>query len=232
MTNFTLRKLFACCVAACISNVVANNANSQVDAYSPDIVVLDGSKSLAIKPHPSLGVSGDLTIEFWAAPGWEQDPGYDPVIVSNLSAEKASYIVAILRDREGVGVVSGEKEIVAPFNFKDGKLHHVAIIQSGNELLISIDGVIRGVSEMKLNVNEVDAFWIGSIDGSLGAFIGDIGQLRIWNDALDLETLEAFKLQSAFSQYVPAHPFIDALIAVSVFPEAGLLLVESQTDAQ
>lgn len=232
MADLTARAVAACWLAACISNTVVNEAMAQGGDYSPDFAVFDGSQSMAIQPDPALAVNGDITVEFWVAPGWENDPGFDPVVVSNISVENASYIIAIMRDRDGVGVLSGGAETVAPFDFSDGKLHHVAIIAANDGFSIVVDGGVRGISETALGAYDVDAFWIGSIDGSLGAFTGYIGQLRIWNAALDLETLEAFKFQPAFPQGDIVHPFIDALVAASMFPEAGLLLVENETAPQ
>lgn len=219
-------------LAAALAIAAAGQAQAQDGNYSPDIASFDGTRSMAIQPDPALAVNGDITVEFWVAPGWENDPGFDPVVASNISVENASYIIAIMRDRDGVGVLSGGAEIVAPFDFSDGKLHHVAIVAADDGFSIIVDGSVRGISETALGAYDVDAFWIGSIDGSLGAFTGDIGQLRIWNAALDLETLETFKFQPAFPQGDIVHPFIDALVAASVFPEAGLLLVENDNTPQ
>lgn len=197
---------------------------AQSAAYSPDIASFDGTQSMAIEPDNIYRVDEEATIEFWVAPGWSDIPDYDPVVFSNLGENSANYIIAVLRERDGIGVLSGDTETVAPFDFTDDRLHHVAIVQSEGALNIVIDGAVRGVSETALQSLDVNALWIGTANGEAAPFLGDVAQLRIWGVAVSLDMLEQFKLANPLSEGAPPHPDLDSLVAFSVFPEAGLLV--------
>lgn len=208
----------------------AGFAAAQTKAYSPDMMTFDGRRTVAVPGDRVFAVDGDETIEFWVGPDWTADPGYDPVVVANIGKTGASYIIAILRDRDGVGVLSGETETLAPFDFTDGRLHHVAVVQSGGALHIVVDGAVCGTSEVGLSSRPVGGVWIGSADGRTAPFPGAIGQLRFWNAAVDLETLDAFKLVDVLSDDGLDHPYASDLVAVSAFPDSGLLIAKEQRE--
>ena len=84
------------------------------------------------------------TIEFWVVPDWTSDPGYDPVIICNAGPEGASYLVAMLRDRDGIAIAAGEEEDVVTFDFSDGQLHHVAVVQYDDGTAVFVDGEVAG----------------------------------------------------------------------------------------
>ncbi len=199
-------------------------ALAQPAAYSPDIASLDGTQSMAIEPDNIYRVDGDATIEFWVAPGWTETPNYDPVVVSNLGETGVNYIIAVLRERDGIGVLSGDTETLAPFDFTDDRLHHVAIVQLDGALNIVIDGAVRGVSETGFAASDVNSLWLGTANGEAAPFIGDVAQLRFWSAAVGLDTLEQFKLANPLSEDAPAHPDLESLVAFSAFPDASLLV--------
>ena len=158
-------------------------ALAQPAAYSPDIASFDGTQSMAIEPDNIYRVDGDATIEFWVAPGWTETPNYDPIVVSNLGENGANYVIAVLRERDGIGVLSGETETLAPFDFTDERLHHVAIVHSEGALNIVIDGAVRGFSDTGITSFDVSSLWLGSANGEASPFIGDVAQLRFWGTA-------------------------------------------------
>jgi hypothetical protein len=213
----------------CVS-VAGYMAVAQTNAYSPDMMTFDGRRTIAVPSDEAFAVEGEETIEFWVGPDWTTDPGYDPVVVSNVGRNGASYVIAILRDRDGVGVLSGGVETLAPFDFTDGRLHHVAVVQSDGALHIIVDGDVRGTSSAGLSAQPAGGVWIASADGRTAPFLGAIGQLRFWNAAVDLETLDAFKLVDVLSDDGPDHPYTSVLAAVSAFPDPGMLIANRQEE--
>ena len=72
---------------------------------------------------------------------------------------------------------------------------------------------------------------IGSL-GGYSPFIGEIGQIRFWDEPIDPETLVDFAWKPLASDGPNAHPDIAALVAVSTFgnPETGGFLFFAPAD--
>jgi len=197
--------------------------------YEPDVIELDGSNSLAFDSAPQLALADGGTLEFWVAPGWQSDPGYDPVIVSYAGPEGAAYLVAMLAQRDGLVIAAGESEDYFAFDFSDSNLHHVAISQLEDGLVVMVDGQTLGVSDLMFADLPAESLWVGTINGQDDAFVGAIGAVRIWNAVIDAEELVAFALMDVFEN---DHPDIDNLSAVSDFTTRQLLLVDGVDDPQ
>ncbi len=196
--------------------------------YTPDVAEFDGSNALSFDPAPQLRLVDGGTIEFWVAPDWTDDPGYDPAIISSIGPEGLSYLVAMLRDRNGIAFAAGNEEDVATFDFTDGRLHHVAINQFEDGIVIMIDGQVVGTSELRSLDLPSAAIEVGSIDGLNNPFKGAIAGLRVWNTAVARETLVEFALQDIFAA---DHPDLEALMAMSDFANGEILVVESNVEA-
>ena len=82
---------FALGIAAVSPALAQKTGASASEPYKPDIAVFKGGDSIVLAPNRSLMLSGDGTIEFWVAPAWKKDPGYDPVVISNAGPDGASY---------------------------------------------------------------------------------------------------------------------------------------------
>ncbi len=208
--------------AICIMSLCS--MSSYASDYVPDIAEFNGASSISIEPDPVLSLEDGNTIEFWATPDWTEELQYDPVMVSNAGEQGPSYIVAMLRDRSGIGVVSGDKEVVAAFDFTDGVLHHIAIVQGEGHLAIFIDGKTRLVTPMSYEKLPSSGFWIGTADGKTSPFMGALAQLRIWNTALDLSRIIEFSGKDIFPPDYEDHPAIDHLVAISDFSNRDLLI--------
>jgi hypothetical protein len=208
--------LLACSLS--LGGVVAT-----AQAYQPDSMVFDGELSLDFPPSPRLVLADGGTLEFWVAPNWEADPGYDPVIIASAGPEGPAYLVAMLRERDGIVFAAGDEEAVFLFDFTDGQLHHVAISQYADGIEVYVDGRQVGNEPIMALDLPVNGVWLGSIDGENNAFRGVLAGLRLWQQVVPRETLVAFALRDIFDD---DHPQLDALAAMSDFSEPALLLVE------
>lgn len=210
-----LRVLASSCVLLLVST-------SALAEYSPDVLELDGKSGLMFPAFEEVYLGSGGTVEFWVAPDWTKDPGYDPVVLSNAGVEGASYLVAVLRDRDGIGVVSGESEHMVGFDFSDNSLHHVAIVYLEGQLVVYIDGRLQSTSEFNLLDLPATGLWIGTADGSMAPFVGAIAELRIWGTPVAQKSLVEFAGQDV-RDGTSGHPDFSTLRAVSDFTEAELL---------
>ena len=221
----TTHRIIACLVA-CASLIIANVAAAQ--SYRPDVMEFDGRNSLTFDPAPQMILADGGTIEFWVVPDWTEDPGYDPVIVCNAGNEGASYLIAMLRDRDGLAIAAGDQEDVVTFDFTDGRLHHVAVNQLEDGIVVFVDGQVVGTSELLLLDLPSTAVWVGSIDGRNNSFAGAIAGLRVWDRPIEQEQIVEFAMKDVFDN---DHPDLASLAAMSDFRAGELLLVEPTTEA-
>ena len=191
--------------------------------YTPDVAEFDGSNTMTFEPTPQLDLAGGGTIEFWVVPDWSEDPGYDPVVICNAGPEGASYLIALLRDRDGIAIATGDEEEVAAFDFTDGRLHHVAISQFEDGTAIFIDGQVVGTSDLRFESRPSAAVWIGSIDGENNHFRGAIAGMRFWDVVVEQETLVDYAMRDIFAEEHPDLPFLSA---ISDFGNDEILLAE------
>lgn len=194
---------------ACLSPVWASD-------YIPDILDLDGSNGLSFPPNSTLTLRGGGTIEFWVVPDWKTDPGYEPVIISNTGEQGPSYLVAMLPNKQGLVVYSGNKRLEAAFDFTDGQMHFVAVVDFGDTLNILIDNRLIAAGEMTLVDLPSSGFFIGTADGERYPFVGAIAGLRVWDIPLDPYTLIEFAMKN-IEHSSNTHPDIDYLLGLSRF---------------
>lgn len=194
------------------------------ESYVPDVAEFDGSNALTFAPAEQLDLAGGGTLEFWVAPDWTADPGYDPVIVCNAGPEGPSYLVAMLRDRDGLAFATGAEEDVVTFDFSDGQMHHVAMVSLEDGTAFFIDGQLAGLSELVIEDLPSVGLWVGSIDGENNQFQGAVAGLRVWDTVVVQEALVNFAMQDVFDG---DHPDLAALAAMSDFASGELLLVDA-----
>lgn len=206
------------------SVLLALSAPIAAQSYTPDLLELDGTVTLQFPADDRMALEGGATIEFWVQPDWKSDPGYDPVILSNAGEEGALYLVAIAREKDGLGIMSGDLFEMVPFDFTDGKLHHVNITDYGDTMLVFVDGVL--ISELPLTFKKRPSkgFWIGSADGENDPFVGAIAGLRIWDIAVDADNVLDFMMALVAPQTGKDHPDLKWLVGVSDFQNKGFLL--------
>ena len=214
--------VLAVLIAVCISSVPAASAADTATDYTPDIYEFNGGNSLIFEATPDLNLAAGGTIEFWVAPDWTEDPGYDPAIICNAGLEGPLYLIAMLRDRDGLALVAGEEEDVVTFDFDDGELHHVAVSQLADGVAVFVDGRLAGVSDLVFADLPSIGLLVGSIDGVDNQFTGAIAGLRFWRTVVDQENLVRYALADVFEA---DHPDLEALTAMSNFNDGALLVV-------
>ena len=197
---------------------------AMAQSYVPDVLVLNGTSTLEIPADDRLLMEGGSTIEFWVQPDWKEDPGYDPVVLSNAGSEGPSYLVALLRNKDGIGVMAGDRSAIAAFDFSDGKLHHVAIVDDGISIAVLVNN--RPITKVDFGFRKLPSagFWIGSADGENAPFKGAIAGLRLWDIALAPEVIGAFGLADITDDEKPAHPDLQWLIGRSDFANLDFIL--------
>ena len=213
-------------IATAVFLLAAGHSAAQAD-YTPDVASFEGGDGMALGADPAFDPIGTNTIEFWVAAGWSSDPGYDPVVICNTGPTGTAYLVAILRDRNGLGIVSGDTEVYAAHDFSDGQLSHVAIVEGEGALTIIINGQVRAIHEIDFQETPGAELFIGSADGETAPFIGAIGQLRMWRTAMALETLGAYVMAPPLSPTSGDHPDIDALSMMSAFGDRTVLISDA-----
>ncbi len=149
------------------------------------------------------------------------------MIIANAGPQGPSYLIAMLRDRDGLAFAAGEEEAVFLFDFTDEQLHHVAVSQVEDGIVVMIDGRFAGDSDIQALDLPSAGFWVGSIDGENNRFRGVLAGLRVWSEAVDRNTLVQYALQDVVEG---DHPHLASLAAMSDFTNGELLVVEATAD--
>ncbi|MEL7199607.1 MAG: LamG-like jellyroll fold domain-containing protein [Pseudomonadota bacterium] len=200
--------------------------------YQPDVLELDGATTLVFPAHETLDLSGGATIEFWVQPDWESAPGFDPVILSYAGEQGASYLVAMLRDRDGIGIMSGDTFMVAPFDFTDGEMHFVAIIDYGDRTEVLVNNTLVAVLDMTIQSLPADGLFIGTADGTNDPFLGGIAAVRLWGIPLSQDVLLQHAMRDLLDEERAQHPDLRFLIAHSAFGTEDFRLAAANADPQ
>lgn len=201
----------------------------QAADYQPDIREFSNQDDLGFPGDEAFGFGEQATLEFWAAAGWDQDPGHDPVLVYHADEEGFIYVLAMLADRSGLTLQAGDSADELAFDFTDGRLHHIALVHLGDTAAVMIDGQILGRMDMQIPPRTGSTFRLGSAPGPTAAFQGALGGLRIWRIALERETLIDFALANPFSAAAP-HPDLEDLAAYSALNEDTIDLIPEITE--
>lgn len=200
--------------------------------FAPVMETFSGKSARSYGPSPALDINGYGTIEFWVAAKWTQNPGYDPAIMAYYGPKGARFAIYITGDAKALGVQAGPHYEKVAFDFSDGELHHVALTTIGETVIVMIDGEVQPEA-LKFGFGDFapKAFSIGAA-GNVSPFIGQIGQIRIWDEPIDPDVLVAFSWKALGAEDPDAHPDIDALVGVSAFgnPETGGFIFEGDPD--
>ncbi|MEO0464432.1 MAG: LamG-like jellyroll fold domain-containing protein [Pseudomonadota bacterium] len=218
-----MKQLIHCIILACVG-LLAVPASAQ---YAPDVMEFDGVTTLGFPADESLDLSGGATIEFWVQPDWETAPAFDPVVLSYAGEKGASYLVSVLRDRDGLGIMSGDTFIVAPFDFTDGKMHFVAIIDYGDRTEVMVDSTLVAVLDLTIKSLPADGLFIGTADGTNDPFLGAIAAVRLWGVPLSQDTVLKYSMRDILDEERAEHPDLRFLIGHSAFNSEDFLLASA-----
>ncbi|MEM6585209.1 MAG: LamG-like jellyroll fold domain-containing protein [Pseudomonadota bacterium] len=216
-------------LALAISPLAPMAASAQ--DYTPDVIELSETGPFAFEPAPQLDLSGGGAVEFWIAPSWTADPGYDPPVIVNIGPQGIAYMVSVARDRDALIFANDADEDVFVTDLADGQLHHVAINVMEDGVEVYVDGVVIGTSALRPLALPSSGLFVGGLgtEGS-GQFEGAIAQLRFWKEPLYAEDIVAFRLRDVVDPVAGDHPDVDNLSAVSDFTTQELLLVDGVED--
>ena len=218
-------------LAAVLAPLAWSASAEAQERYRPIVAKFSGKGALILPPAPALSINGSGTIEFWVAAKWTSDPGYDPGIMAYTGPKGPRFAFVVSSDRQALGVYAGIFYDTVAFDFSDGRLHYVAIETIGDVIDVYIDGELRG--SLGFGFAELPAvdFTVGSI-GNFSPFIGEIGQIRIWDEPIDPDTLSAYALAPLSGPGATPHPQMEALVGVSAFanPETGGFVFVGEPD--
>ncbi|SIN68252.1 Concanavalin A-like lectin/glucanases superfamily protein [Parasphingorhabdus marina DSM 22363] len=201
--------------------------------YTPDVIELTETGPFAFEPAAQLDLSGGGAVEFWIATGWMQDPGYDPPVLINIGGEGISYLISVMRERDGLVFANADDEDVFLVDLSDGNLHHVAINVMDDGIEVYVDGVVIGTSDLRPLSLPSSGLYVGGLGlEDAGKFTGAIGQLRFWKEPLREQDIVAFRMRDVLDPDAGDHPDAEHLSAMSDFSTGQMMLVESVGDAQ
>jgi len=208
--------------ATLVLSAVPQIASAQDANFMPLMATFTGKEALVLSPTPSLDINGFGTVEFWVQAGWTGDAGYDPAIMGYSGSSGARFGIYLTRDAQALGIQAGPYYDTIDFDFSDGQLHYVALSVIDDTISVMIDGELQDTLGFGFADLPGTSFSIGSI-GRFSPFIGRIGQVRIWDEPIEPDTLVNFSWREIAADGPGAHPDIDALVGVSAFgnPETG-----------
>lgn len=219
-----MRKLIlTACYAATLTTlpygaVTAQPARQPVAIVTtdPQLALFNGTNAISLPGTESLNLTDVSTIEFWVKPNWTR-LAYAPVIVSAFSDEAVRYAVVMTANKKAIGLYSGNDWDYVEFDFDDGKSHHVAFVNMGELTDVYIDGdLVDSISQPIADI-PIRTFHIGTLNGFDNQFIGNIGEVRLWDTALDGDDVARFMRDHIFSAEGLQHPDLASLVGVSDF---------------
>ena len=194
--------------------------------YTPDTIEFPSSAPLAFDSAPILSLPEGGAIEFWVGTDWTDNPGYHPVILANGSAESPIYQISITANQDALLVQTGHDFGQFPFNFSDGRTHHVALLDFAEQMIAFVDGKLLGSVEMSIQPGPVSEFIVGSASGGKAPFIGAVSAIRIWDVPPEPEDTAGYALRDVNDASDP-HPNLDNLVGISDFRNGTFSIVDS-----
>lgn len=201
--------------------------------YSPDIIELGETGPFAFEAAPQLDLSDGGAVEFWVAPSWSADPGFDPPVLLNIGPKGISYLISVMRERDGLVFANDTDEDVFLADLTDGNLHHVAINVMDDGLEVYVDGLVVGTSDLKPSALPSSGLYVGGLGvENTGSFEGAIGQLRFWKEPLYEEDIIAYRMRDVLDAQEGDHPDAANLAAMSDLATGQMLLVDAIGEAE
>lgn len=189
---------------------------ASAEGYRPALAKFNGQEGASFPDDVSLNFKRFGTIEFWVAARWDS-VDYDPAIVSYLGNLGPRFAILMPADKQGIGMMADQKWEVAPFDFSDGKLHHVAFIVIDSRTSVFIDDELAAILPIGIADLPAHSFSIGSFNGKDAGFVGALAGLRIWDSAVDPDDIAAYKLVDLNSAKGAEHPSQYTLVGTSDF---------------
>ncbi len=192
---------------------------------APASIRLDGQNGVTVPGDAALDLAFAGTIEFWIAPAWASSIDHDPTVLANVGETGVRYSIHVTADRKAIGLYAGENWQTVPFDFTDGRLHHVAMTTLDGVTDVIVDGTSRGLLGLEYDGSVAgQTFVVGSFDGKVAPFKGMLAGLRIWNTPLVDAELSRYSQFDVDDTAFAGHPAIRHLVASTAVENGRLTL--------
>lgn len=195
---------------------LAQPVQTAITTEDPRNATFNGTNAISLPAHDSLNLTDVSTIEFWVRPNWT-NLSYAPVIVSAFADDAVRYAIVMTARKDAIGLYTGTDWDYVQFDFNDGRAHHVAFVNNGAESEVYIDGELAGAIAQPIQDIPARTFHIGTIDGFENQFVGTIGEVRLWDNALSPEDISEHMNHHILSAKGLEHPDLISLVGVSDF---------------
>ncbi|MEL7408479.1 MAG: LamG-like jellyroll fold domain-containing protein, partial [Cyanobacteria bacterium J06558_2] len=156
--------------------------NTVQDVTADGVLSLDGSGDYVKVANSSELSLTDGTIEFKVTPDWAPgEKNFNPAVLANRDTTGTNYSIHMLRNLDGIGFWNGSQVRNVFYNFQQGVEYHVALVESGSNIEVFINGVSQGTMDRGFSGRQGLDFHIGSSDGTREFFEGTIDDVRIWS---------------------------------------------------
>jgi concanavalin A-like lectin/glucanase superfamily protein len=209
-----------------VAILLATLAASANEQYTPDTLEFPSSAPLVFASNPVLNLPEGGAIEFWVVTDWTGNPGYHPVMLANGNATTPIYQVSITADQDAMIFQSGREFGLFPFDFSDGRTHHVILLDYEEQIVAFIDGKLVGAVAMSIKPGVGNEFFVGSAAGGKAPFMGAVAAVRIWDVPPAPEDAAEFALRDINDTNDP-HPNLDNLVGLSDFRNRTFSVVDS-----
>ena len=142
---------------------------------------------IRVPSSPSLQ-SGTITISVWIKTNKSQNSW---IVSKYLSRGKGEYLLGVLKDKIRFTVVINGSSIdyLTPFNYYDGKWHHILAVYDGSYMKVYVDGVL--LSRPLLQTGKIETTTYDVVIGSGHAasdyfFDGIIDEVQISSKPVDI----------------------------------------------
>ncbi|MDJ0569076.1 MAG: LamG domain-containing protein [Pleurocapsa sp. MO_192.B19] len=152
------------------------------DVTANSVLKLDGSGDYVKVANASELSLTDGTIEFRVTPDWAPgEKNFNPAILANRDTTGTNYSIHLRRNLDGIDLWNGSQVRTVAYNFQQGVEYHVALVESGTNTEVFINGVSQGIMNRGFSGRQGLDFHIGSSNGTREFFEGTIDDVRVWS---------------------------------------------------
>lgn len=202
------------------------NSYSQSEPGSGYALDFDGNDYVSINHNSALQLSNaPFTIEFWAKPSL-LNGNFRWVISKDFGNVNLDYLVGISASNEWRFIARNLSiDISNPVPAVVNQWYHVACVFNGSTATLYVNGIVVGTDNTvgSAQVNTANVL-IGRRNAGGQYFVGDIDEMRIWDQALTQNQIRDWMCKKLTS----SHPAYSNLTAYYKFDEgSGTTLIDS-----
>ena len=153
------------------------------------------SSYVSVGAHERFAITGQLTIAAWVKLNNPSYNAYTRIVSKKYNwSDAAGYELEYNAATNRLAIIAGGSDIAYALNVDlDTQWHHVAAVVNGNSAQLYLDGQALAMTDATLGALAAgDApLHIGRNSSAAAPFIGCIDEVRIYNKALDADTIAA-----------------------------------------